>query len=261
MSSGYIVWHDLYAFDPAAAQPFYRDLFGWTISTENMGGNPYTMAKLGDVPIGGFGPLSGEIGSHPYWNVYFSTPDLDRAIERILANGGTIVHPGFDIPGIGRMAFALDNTGASFSPFQQADPTTPANWPPINPAPGEIVWHDHMSEDPAAAARFYATVFDIDATDWSSPDFTCLGLQREGQTIGVILAKPQPDVPTCWNTYVESPGPVADVKERVVELGGTVLHGPAHHPGFGDFLIIEDPAGGVLGTVVSEMWRADGTSD
>lgn len=258
MSTGSFVWHDLYTFEPDKAKPFYRDLFGWTINDIDMGGgNVYSMAVNGEYGIGGFGPLSTEIDPHPYWNVYLSTDDIDKTLADITANGGSIVHPGYDIPNVGRMAFCRDNQGANFSPFQGSGSRPMAPWPPKNPSGGEVVWHDHMSDDPAAAARFYGTVFGLEVLDWSAPDFVCWGLQKDGATVGVILQKPQPDVPTMWTTYIESPAPIDELMAKVTELGGINITGKMHHPGFGDFVVIEDPSGGVLSAVVSEMWRGE----
>ena len=258
MSTGSFVWHDLYTFEPDKAKPFYRDLFGWTINDIDMGGGiVYSMAVNGEYGIGGFGPLSTEIDPHPYWNVYLSTDDIDKTLADITANGGSIVHPGYDIPNVGRMAFCRDNQGANFSPFQGSGSRPMAPWPPKNPSGGEVVWHDHMSDDPAAAARFYGNVFGLEVLDWSAPDFVCWGLQKDGATVGVILQKPQPDVPTMWTTYIESPAPIDELMAKVTELGGINITGKMHHPGFGDFVVIEDPSGGVLSAVVSEMWRGE----
>jgi predicted enzyme related to lactoylglutathione lyase len=257
MSSGYFVWHDLYAYEPEKAPDFYRQLFGWDVETmpAGDGGGDYTIARHDGEGVGGIGKTTPEQSDHCYWNVYLSTEDFDATLERITANGGEIVNPGWEIPGVGRMAFAKDNTGAEFSPFQNAGTLPEPVWPPKNPTGGAVVWHDHMSDDPAAAAAFYGKVFDVEIHDWSEPGFICWGMQKNGATVGVILQKPSPDVPTCWTTYIESPKPIDELIQQVDELGGTAITPKMHHPNFGDFVVIEDPAKGVISAVVSEMWR------
>jgi len=51
----------------------------------------------------------------PHWMIYFRVPDINAAIERIKANGGTIVNGPMEVPGGDRVVNAVDRQGAAFS--------------------------------------------------------------------------------------------------------------------------------------------------
>jgi hypothetical protein len=61
-------------------------------------------------------PLSPEmaaVGGTTRWQPYFEVADCDVAAAAVTANGGTVVVPASDIPGVGRFAVALDPDGHS----------------------------------------------------------------------------------------------------------------------------------------------------
>jgi uncharacterized protein len=102
--------------DVAAAQAFYTELFGWSSETSDIGGDSYTLLKVGDEPrarLMGIRPEWGEMP--PHWITYFASADCDadaRAAEEL--GGRTLTGPQ-DIPGAGRFAALADPQGASFS--------------------------------------------------------------------------------------------------------------------------------------------------
>ena len=67
---------------------------------------------------GGIMPLSPEMaaaGATTRWQPYFEVADCDIAAAAVTANGGTVVVPASDVPGVGRFAVALDPDGAQFA--------------------------------------------------------------------------------------------------------------------------------------------------
>jgi len=259
MSSGYFVWHDLYSPDAEKARRFYTDLLGWRYETSAMEGMDYVMAWAGDAQIGGVNGFMPGQPPLPRWISYISTDNLEKTQADIAAQGGIVDVPAFEVPGVGSMAYCRDPYGASFAAFEAAGPGNPAPWPPRNPAPGMVVWHDVMSPEVPAAASFYAGVFGWVAVDWTNPKFACFGLRKNDTTAAVVVGLPGPDVPITWTVYFEANGTIDEMIARTAELGGLAITGKMHQPGFGDFAIIEDPTGGVFGIVKSEMWLDNAT--
>jgi len=111
-------WHELMTTDAPAAMTFYQDVFGWQPSEAmDMGGmGTYQMFNRADRMIGGMmnkGPEMAEVP--PNWQVYFRVPDIPSAVERITANGGTIINGPMEVPGGDWIVNALDPQGAVFA--------------------------------------------------------------------------------------------------------------------------------------------------
>ena len=51
----------------------------------------------------------------PFWTIYFRVPDINAAVDRIKANGGTIVNGPMEVPGGDWIVNAQDPQGASFA--------------------------------------------------------------------------------------------------------------------------------------------------
>lgn len=108
--------------DAERAAAFYRELFGWTTETFDMGEGTITMFRMPGY-VGGEPeqPVSREVvatmlaaDGEPRWAVDFWVRDADAAVERALQLGGTTVEPVFDTP-VGRTAVVADPQGAAFS--------------------------------------------------------------------------------------------------------------------------------------------------
>lgn len=113
--------------------------------------------------------------------------------------------------------------------------------------PGVFCWPELATTDTAAAARFYAAVF-----DWS-PMTTGKGrdeytfFQIEGENVGAATAVPeqQADSAPRWNSYV-SVESVDEIAEQAVTLGGQVIVAPADVGTAGRLAGIQDPTGAVV---------------
>ena len=101
--------------DYDAAVPFYRDVLAWDAQERSeVPGLRYTTLGGGDAAAGimAAGEFLAE-GEPSNWQIYFSTADVDRSLERVAELGGTVVNPGFDTP-FGRQASVADPNGARF---------------------------------------------------------------------------------------------------------------------------------------------------
>lgn len=119
---GSFCWNELYTRDPDAATTFYTGLFGWTSETiTTSGGQPYTAFRNGDRPAAGMMRIQEAWGDMPpNWAVYFAVGDLDAAMEKARATGGTIGMDPIAVPDLGRFAFVQDPQGAHFVMIQLA---------------------------------------------------------------------------------------------------------------------------------------------
>ncbi len=115
--NGKVYWSELMTRDFKAAKDYYSEVLGWTYKDmEGMGGR-YTIAHLDDQPVAGIGDsvamqLPEEIPSH--WMTYIAVDDIDAAVEKTTATGGTIKNMPFDVPGVGKIAIIQDPSGAVF---------------------------------------------------------------------------------------------------------------------------------------------------
>ena len=111
-------WIELMTTDAPAAMTFYEQLFGWQPSQAmDMGEmGTYQMFNRGDRMIGGMmnkPPAMAQVP--PNWAIYFRVPDINAAVERITAGGGTIAFGPMEVPGGDWIVNAMDPQGAPFS--------------------------------------------------------------------------------------------------------------------------------------------------
>jgi uncharacterized protein len=110
-------WLELMTTDAPAAMKFYQDLFGW-LPTEAMDMGEmgkYQMFNRGPRMIGGMMNKPKEMPAPPHWRIYFLVSDINAAVERIKANGGTILQGPMEVPGGDKVLNAMDPQGAAFS--------------------------------------------------------------------------------------------------------------------------------------------------
>lgn len=111
-------WIELMTSDAPAAMNFYQQVFGWQPS-EAMDMGPdgkYQMFNRGNRMIGGMMNKPAALAqAPPFWSIYFRVPDINAAVERIKANGGTIVNGPMEVPGGDWIVNGQDPQGASFA--------------------------------------------------------------------------------------------------------------------------------------------------
>jgi uncharacterized protein len=111
-------WAELNARGVDKAKHFYTKLFGWgekTTPAQGEGQSDYTEFQLkGDSIAGGMemNPMvPAEVPS--YWMVYFNVENVDKAFDKVVAEGGKEMLAPQDMPG-GRFAIVSDPQGAAF---------------------------------------------------------------------------------------------------------------------------------------------------
>jgi predicted enzyme related to lactoylglutathione lyase len=124
-----VVHFEIHAENPERAVGFYTAVFGWEF-TKWEGPQDYWLIKTGpDGQPGINGGLLRRHGPGPADNQpvvsYVCTVDtdsVDRALQTITSNGGTVALPKMPIPGVGWLAYAKDTEGNIFG-IMQPDPT------------------------------------------------------------------------------------------------------------------------------------------
>lgn len=118
---GDLHWIELMTPDTAKATAHYAAICGWTYQEMDMGlSEPYRLIMRGEEVIGGL--MKAEDGMETQWLPYFSVEDADAAAEALVAGGGGISRPPYDLPRIGRVVTGWDATGTRVGLIAPADP-------------------------------------------------------------------------------------------------------------------------------------------
>jgi predicted enzyme related to lactoylglutathione lyase len=237
-------WTELAVPDPAAAQRFYGDVFGWRGETDprpEAGG--YTMFKIGQAPVAAVMPLSND--SQPVaWSVCLAVADAEATAAEVRAHGGTVLMPPAEVFDLGSYGVLADPGGAAFSIWQ----AKAFGGAEIMGDPNSLGWIELSSRDVPQALEFYPAVFGWAThlsdfyTEWSLGDAHFGGLVDLNSLPG-----PSGDAAPHWKPYFT----VADVDEaasKTAAAGGGVLMPPENVPG--DTLrisVLRDPQGAVFG--------------
>lgn len=123
-TAGAFSWSELMTTDPQAAAEFYRQLFGWSVETSDMGQQgSYRVVKVGDAAIGGIMAMPPDLpqGVPAHWGCYVTVDSVESTIERCTSLGGKVVAAPMDIPQVGRMAVIQDPQGAVLAIIAYAD--------------------------------------------------------------------------------------------------------------------------------------------
>lgn len=121
MAPGHVGWHELYSGDFDADMGFYTGALGWTR------GDAMDMGEMGLYQLvsqdggsdfqsmtGGIMPAPKEMPT-PAWLFYFTVGDIDAAVERVTAGGGTVLNGPMAVPGAAWIIQATDPQGAMFA--------------------------------------------------------------------------------------------------------------------------------------------------
>jgi predicted enzyme related to lactoylglutathione lyase len=116
-------WNELITTDVEGAKAFYGAVFGWGSETHGEGPGAYTEWQQGGRSIGGMMPKQPAMPEEmpPNWGVYFSVADVDAAVDRVQALGGSVLMPPFEVEP-GRMAVVMDPGGAPFNVITLREP-------------------------------------------------------------------------------------------------------------------------------------------
>ena len=254
---GSFVWYELMTSDPDGAKAFYDKVVGWNVGSEAEFPNGYRMIQRYDgKQAGGVMPIDEEMaakGGRPIWLGYIDVEDVDAAVSAMRADGGKVMVPAWDIPGVGRIAMVTDPQGA---PFYIMKPTPPMG--DVNAKSDvfdtdkaqHVRWNELSTTDPQAALTFYNRQF-----GWRQEgemDMGELGKYQflyDGETmIGAVMPK-MPQMPvSMWSFYI-GVDHIDRAHEAVKAGGGQVLMEPMEIPGGEYSLNALDPQGAAFGLV------------
>ncbi len=130
--------------------------------------------------------------------------------------------------------------------------------PPLNDPPtelrldGKFIWADLFTTDIARARDFYTGLFGWDWRQISSPRPYGIFYQDDIAVAGLALRDP-PDSGQTYGTWVyyASAGDVPAVEAEFVERGGDALLPRRSMPERGEFAILADPDGAIVGVLRS----------
>jgi predicted enzyme related to lactoylglutathione lyase len=115
--AGAPVYHQLTTRDYGKALDFYRDVFGWQTETvSDTDEFRYCTALFdGDALLGVMdGTRDLPEGAPSTWSFFLGTEDVDKTVQLVGENGGTVIRDAQDTP-YGRLAAVADPTGAGFN--------------------------------------------------------------------------------------------------------------------------------------------------
>lgn len=116
MAHGEFSWNELLTRDVDAARRFYGELMGWTFKDEvGSDGTVYVLALANGKPVAGIFDLAARKFGHlrPHWFSYISVDEIDELYAAALRRGASEIRPPHEVPGVGRLAYLEDPTGAA----------------------------------------------------------------------------------------------------------------------------------------------------
>jgi predicted enzyme related to lactoylglutathione lyase len=248
---GSFIWYELMSKDPNASKKFYDDVVGWNIGPKPPADMDYRMISAADGHVGGVLRLTDEMSAHgarPTWLGYFGVDDVDDTVAKIVASGGKVLMPAWNIPDVGRIAMLTDPQGIPFYVMRGATDGTSTAFGRMTM--GHVSWNELMTPDQNAALAFYGSIFGIVKSGAMQMgelgDYTFL--QHDNAGIGAMMTNPPGGRPPGWGFYFRVPE-IESAKNRILKGGGTVTQGPMEVPGGEMVLSAVDPNGAAFGLV------------
>ena len=240
---GKFVWNDLLTNDVETARKFYGQLFGWTFAQLGR----YTVIQNDERNIGGMVELKADPDnpSAARWLSTLSVDDVDQAVERLIAEGGTVNEGPLELLNRGRGALVRDPQGAQLVLLHSevGDPEDE------EPAMMSWLWHELWSNNSEASLAFYQKLagydYEGDATDY-------LILTREDQWRAGIRFIDDSELEMRWVPVVRVVDTEA-IAEKAEQLGGEIRVAPRPTESGGSVALLVDPSGA---RVIIQSWTA-----
>lgn len=234
-------WLDLATPSLEAALERYATALGWEFERSGPEYGGYVMCSRRGAAAAGIGPA--QDGAPPAWTLYLATGDCDAIADAVQRHGGAVLAAPFDVGTAGRMAVAVDPTGAVFGLWQAGEHHGAA----LVNEPGGLVWEDLRSPDPDRARQFYAALFGYryDTVPMAPDDYSTFALE-DGIPLGgmgPVMGMPE-GTPAHWLAYLAVDD--ADGSARALSAGGgAVLAGPKDTP-YGRMATVRDADGAIV---------------
>jgi hypothetical protein len=230
------------------ARDFYGALFGWEFVRGPQQFGDYVLAELDGQRIAGIGEGTPEPRRPVSWTTMLAADDVDLAAELVRECGGTVGVGPLQVDDEGRLAIAVDPSGAVFGIWQGGL----LSGADVTGEPGSLAWSELLTREASLVGKFYEAVFGFDAAAAAheEPDTDRIVLRIDGRPVagirGVGNRLPR-DRGAHWMTYFA----VADTDaaaERVTALGGRVIE-PPHTTSQGRAATVADPEGAAFSLI------------
>ncbi len=240
------MWVDLGVDDLKAAKTFYSDLFGWEFVSGGQDSGDYLLAHVGGRAVAGLGPKQ-DPEMPTAWTTFLASDDVDVTSKKVVAAGGQLMAPPFDVMDSGRMALAVDSVGAVFGVWQAGNHIGAER---VNEH-GALCWNELHTRDYASARAFYAEVFDVSYQDVTEEGLVYSTIRRplDGREVGGVHHDTDfsEHTPGRWMTWFASDY-VDGTATRALELGATLLRPVAESP-MGRMALVQAPQGEIFGII------------
>ncbi len=241
-------WVDVTVDDVPKAVAFYQALFGWDIQSGGPETGGYAICHSGGHIVAGLSPKFGPAGVPSVWTTYLAADDADAVAAKVRAAGGRLLVEPTDVMDSGRMALAVDTTGATFG-LWEGRTTSGIGLANVT---GALTWNEHVSRDYDAGKAFYRAVFGYACQDVSEGGFRYAMLMVDGREVGGIGqyedGTPE-EAPAVWTVYFAVDDTDAAVA-TVTELGGTTVE-PVRDSPFGRIGVVTDDQGAVFSLITT----------
>lgn len=223
------LWIDLSVTDAAGARQFYSRLFGWEILDGPPEAGGYLMCMLNGQPVTAITPKAEDNPFPNVWSTYLASDDLDAPAAKAKEAGSQFLMEPMDVMTSGRLAFAMDPSGAPYGIWQAGEHTGVG----IYNEPGALVWNELMTRDYEGAKNFYNTVFGFTYDEVAQgSSYSMIKRAGDGQVVaglGELDASTPAEVHPCWVTYFMVQDCDASAA-KAAELGATIVGQPSDTP-------------------------------
>ena len=159
MAVGDFVWCDLSTLRLETTRPFYRDLFGWDYSVNQLpDGSDYTVAASSAGEAAGIFEMPRkfqEMKLPSFWMGYIEVGDADAAVASARENGGKVELGPVPFQDGARIALIRDPLGAGFTVIENSGLPVRSD----NALEGSMIWNALYVSDAAQVISFYEHLF------------------------------------------------------------------------------------------------------
>jgi predicted enzyme related to lactoylglutathione lyase len=216
-------------------------------------GNVYTIFKKDDRDAAALYQMGKEqTGMPPHWGSYVAVASADEAAALATTLGARVAMAPFDVMESGRMAVIQDPQGAFVAVWQARQ------HPGIGVVdePGALCWTELMTNDIAAAGRFYNALFGWTTETKRTGPQPYIVFKRDGMSkAGMTAITPEMGpLPPNWLSYFAVRDTDAMVAKAIM-LRGSVVAQPMDIPDVGRFAVLHDPQGATF-AILGEARKA-----
>jgi Predicted enzyme related to lactoylglutathione lyase len=248
------VWIDLQSADRDGAVAFYAGVFGWDVTEPREATGMFALASIDAGPVAAIGPLDSELveqGARSAWTLYLAVDDLDAAVASAPDAGGRVILPPGDLGGGVRLALVADPVGSIVGFWEGGQK---AGW--ARGENGAAAWFELVGAGADAALDFYAATLGMTVTRMSmgEGDYPMLAVGD----VEYAGADASGSGPAAWRVYFRVDD-IESARERIQELGGSVLGDTMRFEGVGAWAAARDPQGAVF-SILQPPDALDGAS-